>query len=252
MREHDPGASLSDAQRQAAERGHKAMMPIHGRAFLDYVLSALADAGITRIALVVAPDHEALRAYYLHDAPPSRIALDFLVQPEPRGTADAVLAGRAWTAGEPFLSVNADNLYPVKVLRDLVALGEPGLPVFEAGDLVRGSNISEERIASFALLEVDARGYLTSIVEKPAAVPSAFTRKVSMNLWRFDRRIFDACEGVPKSVRGEYELPEAVSLAIAGGVRFRGIAARGPVLDLSRRADAADVERRLAGIEARP
>ena len=36
------------------------------------------------------------------------------------------------------------------------------------------------------------------------------------------------------------------------GVPFRVIPARGPVLDLSRRADAADVERRLAGVEARP
>jgi len=46
-------------------------------------------------------------------------------------------------------------------------------------------------------------------------------------------------------------LPEAVGLAVARGVRFRVIAARGPVLDLSRRADAADVERRLVGVEPR-
>jgi len=35
-------------------------------------------------------------------------------------------------------------------------------------------------------------------------------------------------------------------------VRFRALPAGGPVLDLSRRADAADVERRLAGVEPRP
>ena len=62
-----------------------------------------------------------------------------------------------------------------------------------------------------------------------------------MNCWRFDARIFQACGDVPRSVRGEYELPEAVGLAIARGMRIRAVPAAGPVLDLSRRADAIDV-----------
>jgi glucose-1-phosphate thymidylyltransferase len=256
MREHDPDAALTDAQRQAAERGHKAMMPIHGRPFLDYVLSALADAGLTRTALVVAPDHGALRDYYAREAPPSRLRVDFVVQPDARGTADAMLAVESWTAREPFLTLNADNLYPVDALRDLAALDEPGLPAFDADDLVRSSNIPTARLAAFALLDIGEDGYLRSIVEKPAAPsrPSSPSRPsyVSMNVWRFDARIFGACRDVPQSVRGEYELPEAVGLALTRGMRFRAVRARGPVLDLSRRADAADVERRVAGVEVRP
>ena len=55
------------------------------------------------------------------------------------------------------------------------------------------------------------------------------------------------------SSRGELELPAAVALAInEGGVRFRVLSATGPVLDLSRRADAADLSHRLAGTEPRP
>jgi glucose-1-phosphate thymidylyltransferase len=73
-----------------------------------------------------------------------------------------------------------------------------------------------------------------------------------MNVWRFDARIFAACRDVPASARGEYELPEAVGLAMRRGVRFRALPARGPVLDLSRRGDATDVERRLAGLVPRP
>jgi glucose-1-phosphate thymidylyltransferase len=74
-----------------------------------------------------------------------------------------------------------------------------------------------------------------------------------MNCWRFDSRIFEACRTVPPSSRGELELPAAVALAITeGGVRFRVLPATGPVLDLSRRADAADLSHRLAGTEPRP
>jgi dTDP-glucose pyrophosphorylase len=72
-----------------------------------------------------------------------------------------------------------------------------------------------------------------------------------MNVWRFDHRIFDACRDVPLSKRGEYELPEAVGLAVERGVRFRTFAARGAVLDLSRRSDVALVGERLAGVEVR-
>jgi len=269
MREPDPAARLSDAQRRAADAGSKAMIPVHGRPFLDYVLSALADARVSDVALVVAPAHDDLRDHYAAH-PPSRVSLTCIVQSEAVGTANAVLAAEPWTRGEPFLAMNADNLYPVAALRALASLNEPGLPAFDREDLVRSGNIPPERVLAFALVDVDDEGYLTRIVEKPAHVPpvgarhesraendaaSAVRRKdqlVSMNCWRFDARIFDACRDVPRSVRGEFELPEAVGLATGRGVRFRAVPAQGPVLDLSRRADAADVERRLAGKAPRP
>jgi dTDP-glucose pyrophosphorylase len=277
MREPDAAARLSEGQRRAADAGIKMMIPVHGRPFLDYVLSSLADAGLTDVALVVAPDHEAVRDYY-RAHPPERLALSFIVQPEPRGTANAVQAAQSWTAGESFVAMNADNLYPVSALQALAALDEPGLPGFDREDLVRTSNIPPERVLSFAFVEVDDEGYLTGIVEKPGDLPrdqppprlrrsaDALRAKaeggghgvrpgksgVSMNLWRLDARIFDACRDVPRSARGEFELPEAVGLAARRGVRFKMIPARGPVLDLSRRGDAADVERRLAGLAPRP
>jgi dTDP-glucose pyrophosphorylase len=266
MREADPGVRLSEDQQRAADAGLKPMMHVNGRPFLDYVLSTLADAGITAVALVVAPDHEAVRRYYATGAPPSRIRLDYVVQQEPRGTADAVLAAESWTASELFLAMNADNLYPAAALADLARLPEPGLPAFDRDDLVRSGNIPPDRIKSFALIDVDGEGYLTGIVEKPPErlLPrdvrsrgngDPFERKnmlVSMNCWHFDSRIFTACREVPRSVRGEFELPEAVGLAIRRGMRFRALPARGPVLDLSRRADAPEVAQRLAGIVPRP
>jgi glucose-1-phosphate thymidylyltransferase len=73
-----------------------------------------------------------------------------------------------------------------------------------------------------------------------------------MNVWRFDERIFEACRDVPLSRRGEYELPEAVGLAVSRGDIFRTFRATGAVLDLSRRSDVSLVNARLAGVEARP
>jgi glucose-1-phosphate thymidylyltransferase len=246
MRSPRHGAVLTDAQRRAAEAGSKAMMPIGERPFLDFILSALADAGIREVGVVVAPAHEELRDHYERAAPPRRVAVSFVVQPEPRGTADAVLAAERWCGTAPFLVVNGDNLYPQDALRALAAQDEQALAAFDRDDLVRSSNIEPARLNAFAAVTVDSAGYLGRIVEKPAAhdaVPGP--RLVSMNCWRFDARIFEPCRDVPRSARGEYELPAAVMLAISRGQRFRVIAAPGPVLDLSHRGDAAELTRRL-------
>jgi dTDP-glucose pyrophosphorylase len=259
MRAPDPSARLTPEQQRIADAGLKAMIPLNGRPFLDYILSSLADAGIRDVALVVAPEHDALRRYYESDAPPSRVHVGFVVQDHALGTANAVLAAERWVQGEPFLTMNADNLYPVDALAALAALAEPGLPAFDPDDLVRSSNIPPERLRSFAYLDVDDRGYLRGIVEKPAenSWPPPGGRPLkggsySMNCWRFDERIFQACREVPRSARGEFEIPEAVGVAVRRGVPFKTFPARGPVLDLSTRADAADVARRLAGISPTP
>src|SRR6185436_3446338 len=167
MRERDDQSPLTPEQQRAADAGLKAMMPLHGRPFLDYVLSHIADAGVGKVALVVAPDHDTLRQHFV-EQPPTRVDVSFVVQPEARGTADAVLAAESWIAGDPFLVMNADNLYPVPALRDLAAPDGPGFPAFDAEDLVATSNIPAERVRAFAAVEIDDNGYLRSIVEKPA------------------------------------------------------------------------------------
>lgn len=257
MQEPDASASLDSAQGRAAAAGLKALIPVgdagEQRVFLDYVLSALAEAGCRDVILVVAPEHACVRERYVPGRL-TRLSVRFVVQPEASGTAHAVLAAEAAVGTAPFLVLNADNLYPIDVLKALVRLEGPGLPSFDRQALVDESDFPESRVAQFALLEVDDRGELRGIREKPspaeldAAGPHA---PISMNVWRLDQRIFQPCRDVARSARGEYELPEAVGLAVARGVPFQVIPARGAVLDLSRRADIAHVNARLSGQEPR-
>jgi len=255
--QEDGGVALTAAQQAAAAGGAKGMVPVGsgGRPFLDHVLSALADAGCHDVCLVVAPDHGALTRYFTGAGRPSRVRLSWAVQPVANGTAHAVLAGQPFTGDDPFLVLNADNLYPTEVLRALVALDGPGLPAFDREALVRDSGFPADRVAGFALLDVDSHGHLRGIIEKPSPAQLAAAGRhalVSMNVWRFDARIYGACAAVPISARGEYELPEAVALAITTGTAFRAIPAGGAVLDLSRQDDIPLVAARLAGLEPRP
>src|SRR5512147_2227689 len=108
-----PGATTLDAeQAAAADAGLKAMIPV-GRPFLDYVLSALADAGFRRACLVVGPEHGIVEARYGGDHRPSRLDVTFAIQQEAIGTANALLAAEDFAGGDEFVSINGDNYYPV-------------------------------------------------------------------------------------------------------------------------------------------
>lgn len=262
MRRADTAVSLDAGQAAVADQGLKAMIPV-GRPFLDYVLSGLADAGIGQVCLVIGPEHGAIRECYAGAARPARVSVAFAVQERPLGTADAVLAAEAFSAGESVLVLNSDNLYPVPALRSLASLHSPvsavhpaGLLGFRQSSLTAGGNIPPERIRAFALIAVGADGMLERIVEKPDPEESrgfGADPLVSMNAWLLPSTIYEACRAIVPSRRGELELQDAVRYSMERlGDRYLVLESDGAVLDLSSRADIPAVTRRLAGVEARP
>lgn len=245
MRAASDTSHMTAAQAAAAACGYKALMPIGGHRLIDYCLSALADAGIERVVLVVGPEHADFTAH-INSLGLSRLRVELAVQVEPRGTADAVLSAAEVIGDEPFLMVNGDNYYPVEGMRELAERGGNALLGFDRAALVAGSNIPAERVAAFALVEA-RDGVLTGIIEKPApeVVEAAGAHAlVSMNCFGFTAEIFEACRSIGPSARGEYEIVDAVR-ALSGPVAV--VTTQAPVLDLSRREDVADVEARLAG-----
>jgi len=253
MRREDASFALDTSQSAAADAGLKAMIPV-GRPFLDYVLSGLADARFQHACLVIGPEHEAVREYYTKTVRPERIQVVFAIQQAPLGTANAVLAAEESAGDDEFLVINSDNYYPEEALLSIQNLRQPGTVLFPAEALVRGSNIPEERIRAFAYCVVDGEGFLKDIVEKPPDSTLADfggEKLVSMNCWRFEAEIFQACRQVLRSSRGEFELPEAVKLAIQKGAKFKVAICRAGVLDLSRRSDIAEVRARLLHVEVR-
>ncbi|RPJ54818.1 MAG: nucleotidyltransferase family protein [Acidobacteria bacterium] len=255
MRRAAEAAAIDASQAAAADSGVKAMIPI-GRPFLDYVLSALADAGCRQACLVIGPEHDAIRRYYTLEAVPARISVSFAIQEKPLGTADAVLAAEAFAGDDGFLALNSDNYYPVHVLARLRALGRPGLAGFDPRALVRDSNIDPARVQKYAILSIGADGFLADIIEKPdeetwrAAGGEAL---ISMNCWSFGPAIFEAARRIAPSARGELELADAVRYAIERlGERFAVLPVAAGVLDLSVRTDIPAVARRLREVDVRP
>ena len=250
MRRPAPAVPLDDAQRRMADRGLKPLIPFHGNAYLDYVLSALADGGCGEACIVVPRDDDAIRAHFA-GIDTRRIRISFATQEEPLGSAHALLAAEAFIGDDEVLVINADNVYPPAAVAALHGVHGNALAAFRRSALIAGG-IPPGRIAAYALIRADADGCLAEIVEKPG--PEELSRfgddaLVSMTLWRFTPVILDACRSIAPSVRGEYELPDAVSYATRVlGERFRVVPVDGAVLDLSCREDIPLVGERLRGV----
>ena len=255
MRKADESATLNNDQLAAAGAGIKAMIPI-GRPFLDYVLSGLADAGFSRACLIIGPEHQIMKDYYLFQAPPKRLRIDFAIQRQPLGTADAVLAAKPFAGNEPFLAINSDNYYPISALRAMRELGGAGVALFDRDRLVAESNIPADRVLKFALAKVNREGYLERILEKPSEEVLRELSSpvyVSMNCWVFSPVIFRACQSIQPSARGELELTDAVQYAIDTlEERFKVLPFQGAVLDMSSRSDIAVVTEKLRGLNPNP
>jgi dTDP-glucose pyrophosphorylase len=257
MRKPDATATLDSRQAAIAESGVKAMIPVGAgvrggtdRPFLDYVLAELAEAGFRRACLVIGPEHEQVREYYGQRLKPRRLTISFAIQDKPLGTANAIAAAEAFAAGEGFLMINSDNLYPAAACAALRELGGAGVALFERDAMLAGSNIAPDRVMKFAAAVIDERGNLQRVIEKPDAATLASLGPevyLSMNCWRFSGRIFEACRAIKPSPRGEYEITDAAQYAIDElGETFRVVRSREPVLDLSSRGDIGLVAAKLA------
>jgi len=254
MRRRDSGAAVAPQALRMASSGLKALIPIGGRPFLDYIVASLLAEGLRRICLVIAPDCDVLRDYAAGVSRRSGAEVCWTIQEEPLGTADAVLAAERFVGPDSFVVCNGDNLYPQAALRAL-STGEERhccLVAFERAALVSEGNIAEERAKEFAVAVADRNGNLLKIVEKPLA-PEHYVRDgklwLSMNLYRFTPRVFEACRAVqPHPERGELELTSAVQeLVQAGDVPFRVAFCERGVLDLTRPGDIQAVEEILRG-----
>ena len=241
MKAQNGRENLNSEQAKIANLGIKALMPIIGeKTLLDFIFESLNEAGFTEICLVIGEEHQNIRDFCA--CKPYKIS--FAIQAKPLGTADAVLSAENFVGDDLFLAVNSDNLYPVYALQKLSYLNQAGLIAFPRKELIAKSNISAEKIAKFAVIELDENDYLQKIIEKPVEVFD--DALISMNAWTFSPKIFTACRNIKLSIRGEFELADAVMFAIENlGEKFKVVKSNEGVWDLSNRADIQTVAEKL-------
>ena len=226
-----------------------------GVPLIEYHVRALAAAGFAELVINHAWLGQQIEDY-LGDGSRFGVAIRYSAEGEPLETGGGIHRALGLLGDEPFLVFNSDNFYPPAAVTALASAPAPATIAFERDALIAKSNIPEERIRRFAVMDIDEAGRLRRIVEKPDN-PDDYARDgrlyVSMNCFMFTSEIFTACRSIDAHPqRKEYELPTAVQYSIDRmGLSYRAVPCEEGVLDLTGRADIAPVRELLAGHEVR-
>jgi GTP:adenosylcobinamide-phosphate guanylyltransferase len=197
--------------RPITERWPKPILPIDGRPVIVWLLEEVAAAGCERAWVVVGHLGEQV-VRLVEDNP--RIDVEFVNQPKPDGSADAVRRALEAGAEPPVLVSAADTVY-------------------EPGDVARLNRVKEPAVAwrrhpPGATLELDG--------DRVVRLPGGPTEtRFAAPLWVLTADVATHLQGLPGP---PFELAAAFQRAIDTGTRVSGVEI-GPTRDLTEPADLA-------------
>ncbi len=177
----------------------KQLLPVYDKPMIYYPLSVLMMAGIRDILIITTPEDEILFESLLADGTQCGLRLDYAVQPDPGGLAQAFIIGRDFVGADDCCLILGDNIFyghgfQEQLLR--VARRGKGATVF--GYQVR----DPER---YGVVEFDSAGQAISIEEKPAQPRSNYA---VTGLYFYDNSVLDVAANIEPSARGELEITD--------------------------------------------
>lgn len=177
----------------------KPLLLVAGKPFLSHIFDALKAADVTEISLLVGWKANRIREHY-GDGSACGLKITYLEQKDRQGTADAVGHGEA-AMDEPFFCVNGDVVISEA---DVLAMRER----FErTGSTIMGA-VTVENPSAFGVIE-EKEEKLVRILEKPKLPPSDL---INAGIFVFRPDIFDQIRRTEKSVRGEYEITDTLTM----------------------------------------
>ncbi len=176
----------------------KQLLPVHDKPMIYYPLSVLMLAGIRDILIITTPHDQEAFQRLLGDGSHLGINLQYAVQPEPKGIAQAFTIGEDFIGSDNVSLVLGDNIFYGQgfpdVLEKTVEGSRNGATVF--GYRVR----NPER---FGVVEVGENRKAVSIEEKPEDPKSDLA---VTGLYFYDNRVVDVAKTITPSDRGELEI----------------------------------------------
>jgi glucose-1-phosphate thymidylyltransferase len=213
----------------------KQLIPVANTPILFHVLSAVRDAGIAEVGIVVGQTEDEVRAA-VGDGSAWGLDVTYIRQEPPLGIAHAVMTAADFVRGQPFLLYLGDNLLLEGVRRFVEGFerSDPDAQILLA-------RVPEPEHFGVAVLEGDR---VVRLVEKPRG----FVSDVALvGVYLFGDSIFDACATLEPSWRGEYEITEAIQWLIDQGRSVRAEMVTGWWKDTGRPEDLLEANRMMLG-----
>jgi len=190
----------------------KPLLPLGESTLIEQTMDRCTDV-VDRFVVVIGYMGETIEARVgaEHDG----IPVEYVTQEEALGTAHAI--GCAVTGR--FLVINGDVVIDDRLPRKLSES--------------EGATIAVQPVnnpSSYGVVETEF-GEVTTLVEKPDDPPSNL---INTGIYAFEPSIFEYIDRTEKSLRGEYEITEAIELLMADGRSVAAVEYDGPWLDVGR------------------
>ncbi len=214
----------------------KQLIPVANTPILFHVLSAIAEAGITEVGIVVGETAGEVKAA-VDDGSAWGLDVVYIHQEAPLGLAHAVMTAADFVRGEPFVMYLGDNVLMGGIRRFVEEFERhrPDAQIFLA-------EVREPEQFGVAVLQGDR---VVRLVEKPKEFLSDLAL---VGVYLFDDSILEAAATLEPSWRNEYEITDAIQWLIDSGRTVRAEMVSGYWKDTGKPADLLEANRMMLSI----
>ncbi|KOO16072.1 glucose-1-phosphate thymidylyltransferase [Vibrio xuii] len=186
----------------------KQLLPVYDKPMIYYPLSVLMLAGIQDVLIITTPEDNDSFKRLLGDGSDFGINIEYAVQKNPDGLAQAFIIGEDFIGSDSVCLVLGDNIF----------YGQGFTPILKnavtrhSGATVFGYQVKDPE--RFGVVEFNERMQAVSIEEKPTEPKSNYA---VTGLYFYDNRVVDFAKRVKPSERGELEISSLNQMYLEAG-----------------------------------